>query len=66
MSIAERRRAAQIVPLGEGDIDYRPIFAQAELAGMKHYYVEQDTAPQSGDSLAAAAKSYQNLMQVLA
>jgi sugar phosphate isomerase/epimerase len=66
MSIPERRRAATIVALGDGDLDYRPIFAQAELAGMKHYYVEQDTAPQSGDSLAAAARSYQNLMQLLA
>ena len=65
MSIQERRRAATIVALGDGDLDYRPIFAQAELAGMKHYYVEQDTAPQSGDSLAAAARSYQNLMQLL-
>jgi sugar phosphate isomerase/epimerase len=66
MSIPERRRAATIAALGDGDLDYRPIFAQAELAGMKHYYVEQDTAPQSGDSLAAAARSYQNLMQLLA
>src|SRR3546814_6163891 len=63
MAIQERRRAARIVPMGDGEIDYRPIFAQAELAGMKHYYVEQDTAPQSGDSMAAAAKSYHNLMQ---
>ena len=65
LSIQERRRAARIVPLGEGDLDYRPIFAAAELAGMKHYYVEQDTAPESGDSLAAAAKSYAALTRLL-
>jgi sugar phosphate isomerase/epimerase len=65
LSIQERRRAARIVPLGDGDLDYRPIFAQAELAGMKHYYVEQDTAPQSGDSLAAAARSYAALVALL-
>ena len=62
----ERQRAARIVPLGEGEIDYRPIFAQASLAGMKHFYVEQDSAPQSGDSLAAAATSYRNLAKILA
>ena len=61
----ERQRAAKIVPLGEGEIDYRPIFAQASLAGMKHFYVEQDSAPQSGDSLAAAATSYRNLAKLL-
>jgi sugar phosphate isomerase/epimerase len=62
---SERHRAARIVPLGEGEIDYRPIFAQASLAGMKHFYVEQDSAPQSGDSLAAAAASYRNLAKLL-
>ena len=65
-SQAERQRAARIVPLGEGEIDYRPIFAQASQAGMKHFYVEQDSAPQSGDSLAAAATSYRNLAKLLA
>jgi sugar phosphate isomerase/epimerase len=65
MQIAERRRAAKIVPMGMGDLDYRGIFAAAELAGMKHYFVEQDTAPQSGDSMAAAATSYQNLLRIL-
>lgn len=62
---AERQRAAKIVAMGDGEIDYRPIFAAAELAGMKHYYIEQDSAPQSGDSIAAAARSYQSLMRTL-
>ena len=65
-SQAERQRAARIVPVGEGEIDYRAIFAQAALAGMKHFYVEQDSAPQSGDSLAAAATSYRHLAKLLA
>ena len=62
----ERQRAAQIVPVGRGEVDYKPIFAQAEAAGLKHFYVEQDSAPASGDSLAAAATSYQALVKVLA
>ena len=63
---AERQRAAQIVPVGQGEVDYKPIFAQAEAAGLKHFYVEQDSAPASGDSLAAAAASFQHLAKVLA
>lgn len=62
----ERMRTALVVPLGLGEIDYRPIFASAALAGMKHFYVEQDTAPQSGDSLAAAATSYRYLATLFA
>ena len=65
-SQVERHRAAKIVPIGEGEIDYRSIFAQAGLSGMKHFYVEQDSAPQSGDSLAAAATSYRALAALLA
>jgi sugar phosphate isomerase/epimerase len=64
-SQAARHRAAKIVPVGEGDIDYRPIFAQAALAGMKYAFVEQDSAPASGDSLRDAGKSYGALMKVL-
>jgi sugar phosphate isomerase/epimerase len=65
-SMSERQRAAQIVPVGEGEIDYKSIFAQARLAGMKYFFVEQDSAPQSGDSLAAAATSYRALSSLLA
>jgi sugar phosphate isomerase/epimerase len=62
---AARMRAAKIVPLGQGEIDYGPIFARAGTAGLQHYYIEQDTAPDSGDSLAAARTSYDALKQIL-
>ena len=65
-SMSERQRAAQIVPIGQGEIDYKSIFAQASAAGMKHFFVEQDSAPASGDSLAAAATSYRALSSLLA
>jgi sugar phosphate isomerase/epimerase len=66
-SESERQRAAKIVPLGQGEIDYGPIFAQAELAGMKHFFVEQDSAPQDPNgSVAAAAESYRYLAKLLA
>ena len=62
---SERQRAAKLVPVGEGKVDYKAIFAQAETAGMKHFFVEQDSAPASGDSIADARKSYQYLARML-
>jgi sugar phosphate isomerase/epimerase len=32
----------KIVDVGQGKIDFRPIFAQSEKAGIKHYFVEND------------------------
>jgi len=63
---AERRKLAKLCPVGEGDVDYGPVFKQAKLAGLKHYVIEQDNAGQNGaDSVAAAKLSYQNLMKKL-
>ncbi|HEX8849827.1 MAG TPA: TIM barrel protein, partial [Gemmatimonadaceae bacterium] len=60
-----RMRNAKIVPLGQGEIDYGPIFARAGTAGLRHYFVEQDTAPDSGDSIAAARASFEGLRRIL-
>jgi sugar phosphate isomerase/epimerase len=54
-----------LVPVGTGHIDFKPMFAQAALAGLKHFVIEQDNAAAWGDSLAAARVSYQNLAAVL-
>jgi sugar phosphate isomerase/epimerase len=61
---AERQRAAKIVPVGQGEINYRPIFEHAANAGLEHYYIEQDTAPQMG-SLEAMRTSARNLRRTL-
>jgi len=60
-----RSRAARLVPVGEGDIDYEDIFKYAGLAGMKHFCVEQDSAADWGDSVAAARVSFQHLRAML-
>jgi hypothetical protein len=65
MSQAERMTAADIVPVGMGVVDYKTIFQNAELAGMKHYCVEQDNANAWGDSVAAARVSYNSLVKML-
>ena len=60
-----RMRAAKIVPVGQGEIDYGPIFARSGIAGLDHFFVEQDTAPDSGDSVAAARVSFEALRTIL-
>jgi sugar phosphate isomerase/epimerase len=54
-----------LVPVGTGHIDFKPVFAQAALAGLKHFVVEQDNAAAWGDSLAAARVSFRNLREML-
>jgi len=61
----ERMRAAMLVPIGQGEIDYKPFFANAELAGMKHFCIEQDNAADWGDSVAAARVSFERLNKLL-
>lgn len=65
MTQAERQRSAMLAPVGQGEVDYKTIFANAELAGLKHYCIEQDNAADWGDSIAAARVSCQNLTKLL-
>jgi sugar phosphate isomerase/epimerase len=60
-----RTSSMALCPVGTGHIDFKPVFAQATLAGLKHFVVEQDNAAAWGDSLAAARVSYQNLKEML-
>ena len=62
--IEERQKAAQFVPVGAGDVDYRVVFAAAATAGLQHYFVEQDNAVDA-DSIAAIRTSAQNLKRLL-
>lgn len=54
-----------MTPFGLGGIDYKTIFENASVAGMKHFCVEQDTAATWGNSVAAAGVSYKNLVKML-
>ena len=60
-----RMAEAQLVPVGNGDIDYGEIFKYANVAGMKHFAIEQDSAADWGDSIAAARVSYEHLRATL-
>ena len=45
----------RMADVGDGGIDFAAIFASADLAGFKHYYIERDDAM---DTLQSAARSY--------
>ncbi len=60
-----RVSSTALVPVGTGHIDFKPVFAQASVAGLKHFVIEQDNAPAWGDSLAASRVSFQNLAAML-
>lgn len=61
----ERMQNAYLVPVGQGQVDYKTIFASAAVAGMKHFCVEQDNADAWGDSLDAAKASIAGLLKIL-
>jgi sugar phosphate isomerase/epimerase len=49
--------------VGTGSIDFRPIFAQAKLSGMKHFYIEQETYPVSPSE--SVKNSISNLLKLI-
>jgi sugar phosphate isomerase/epimerase len=61
-----QKLASSLAAVGTGDIDFRRIFAAAQLSGMQHFFVENDAAPQTASSLADIETSYRNLRQLLA
>jgi sugar phosphate isomerase/epimerase len=65
MTQSQRQQAAKLVPVGQGEVDYKSIFAAAPLAGLKHFCIEQDNASQWGDSVAAARVSFNGLVKEL-
>lgn len=51
-----------ILPVGEGTIDFKRIFAAADTSGMKHFFVEHDMPK---DALASITSSYNYLSKLL-
>lgn len=48
--------------VGTGSVDFKSIFAAAETAGLKYYFVEQDSAP---SPIANITTSFNNLKKIL-
>jgi sugar phosphate isomerase/epimerase len=49
-------------PVGEGIIDFKRIFDKADVAGMKHFFVEHDMP---ADPYASITTSYNNLQKIM-
>lgn len=49
--------------VGNGSIDFKRIFAKAEVAGMEYYFIEQDQTP--GNPIDSITISYNNLTNML-
>ena len=49
--------------VGNGSIDWKPIFAAAKTSGMKYFFVEQDVTP--GDPLVSVTSSINYLKSIL-
>lgn len=65
-SVPPSKRRGKFIPIGQGDIDYKPIFKAAKKAGLKYYVIEQDNAAEGGaDSMAAAKANIEGLRKVL-
>jgi sugar phosphate isomerase/epimerase len=55
-----------MAPVGRGTLNFRDYFAHRAQAGMKHFFVEHDTAAQyPGGSLASIQASYDGLKQIV-
>ena len=54
-----------ICPCGEGIIDFSPLIELCDEMGIKNALVEQDNAPDSGNSIGEMKKSYENLKPLL-
>lgn len=60
MDKADRNRNADV---GTGSIDYKALFAKAKVAGLKHFYVEQESYPGAPiDSTEASAKFLKTIL----
>ena len=55
-----------MAPVGKGTLNFREYFAHRAQSGMKHFFVEHDTAAQyPGGSLASIQASFESLKQIV-
>ncbi len=55
----DRTPQKDFTEVGNGVLDFRRVFAQAKLGGIRHYFVEQDETP--GPAIDSARESYEYL-----
>ncbi len=62
-TVLEARRE-EFVPVGQGAIDWKRLFAAAKKGGLEHYYVEQDLCEGSPFDAISASFQYLKTLQV--
>ena len=62
LHLKDRDAAGAMVDVGSGTIDFAGIFAQAETAGIRHYFVEHDNP---GDGFTSVANSYRAVRELV-
>lgn len=62
MDKSDRKKNAIV---GTGSIDYKALFASAQQAGLKNFYVEHDTFPASSTPLDCMREDIKNLNKIL-
>lgn len=48
--------------VGTGSVDFKSIFASADTAGLKYYFVEQDQAPQPFENIATSINNLKKML----
>lgn len=49
--------------VGTGSVDFKRIFASAEIAGLKNYFVEQDMAPKPFENITTSINNLKKIIQ---
>lgn len=49
-------------PVGTGLVDFKPIFANAKVSGMRHFFVEHDMPADPVTSITTSIKNQKSLM----
>ncbi len=52
-----------LLPVGQGVVDFKRIFANAKTAGMQHIFVEHDMPPNAFESLATSIKYVKDVLK---
>jgi sugar phosphate isomerase/epimerase len=55
----------EMVPVGQGEIDFRDLFRRADQSGLRHFFVEHDNAAETVGSLTSIEASYRHLREIL-
>ena len=56
------KESGKPVEVGNGYVEFKRIFAQANRSGMKHIFVEQDAAPKPFENIATSFKNLNKLL----